>query len=145
MVDNCQLGVATETTLIQDGNGDATITASFRADPPFEGQAYGLQLPTLFGEENVNIQVGNFGGGAIVTGFIAHTGFAQSVPVDLTGVERILLRLELQDSTNRVFPSFSINNGITFTPIALPPTATVFTPSGQNRAFVSVFGSVVVD
>ena len=145
LVDNCQLGIVTGSTLLQDGEGDAVITASFRADPPVPGQAYGVQLVTLGGGENVNIQLGGSGAGTVVVGFVVQTGFVQTVPVDLTGVERILLRLEFQDSTNRVFPSFSINNGITFTPIALPPTATVFTPSGQNRAFVSLFGSVIAD
>jgi len=56
--DSCSLGAATGNTLLDDGAGDAVITASFRADVPEIGQGYGMVLVTFNGTtEAVNIQV----------------------------------------------------------------------------------------
>jgi len=64
----------------------------------------------------------------------------QQVPINLTGVQRLLLRLNFDDVTNQVTHSFSTDGGITFTTIALTQPGTVMTTGTQ--AVVSVFGSV---
>jgi len=147
LVDNCQLGSQSASTPLRDGAGNAVITASFRADVPLPGQGYGLQLFTsgivLGTNEIIGIAVSDCGfAGPCVSGSIVLTGFHQTVPVNLSGVARILLRLTLDDNTNHVTPSFSTDGELTFTDIPLPASATVFT--GSNQAAVSVFGSVVV-
>lgn len=70
------------------------------------------------------------------------TQFVNSVPVNLTGVNRIILRLTFDDATNQVTHSFSINDGATFTTIPVSVPGKVLT-TGPD-AIVSVFGSVAV-
>jgi hypothetical protein len=111
------------------------ITASFRADVPGPGQGAGLQLFTLGTNEIVNI---NFSIGPLVVALA--NGQVQFVPVDLTGVQRVMLRLTFNDATNQVTHSFSLNGGATFTDIVFPQPGKVMTTGSQ--ALVSVFGSV---
>ncbi|MGE4096171.1 MAG: M23 family metallopeptidase [Candidatus Binatia bacterium] len=139
LTDNVHLGLQTGTTRLKDGGGNSVITASFRADIPPQGQGYGLQLYTFGTNEIVNIQVGSCGASACVTGL--YTGpplVTKTVPISLSGVQFIIFRLVLNDTTNQVAPSFSINGGATFTEIALPTPGRIF--SSNNQAIVSVFG-----
>ena len=136
LVDSCFLGG----THLERGSGNAVVTASFRADRPRSDQAYGLQLFTMATQEVVNIQVSNCGARSCVLGLVAQTGFVSSAPVDLNGVATIFLRLTLDGNTGHVVPSFSTDEHGSFTPIALPASAKVFT--GANQAGISVFGSV---
>lgn len=145
LLDNCQLGVETQTTLLQDEGGNSVIDASFRADVPLPRQAYGL---TLFGfgpdDAFVTVQVSNCGPGACVAG-TSRSGRGTrptKIPVDLTGVSRIILRIALNDATNEAIPSFSTNAGLTFTELPLVVPETFFTGSAQ--AAVGVFGFVVL-
>ena len=143
LVDNCILGLNSPAFRLNDGSGNSVITASFRADVPLPGQAYGLQLFTTTTSELVNIQMRNSGSGPVLTALVQSASGAQTsqqVPVSLTMVQRVLLRLTFDDSTNHVTHSFSTDGGITFTAIALPQPGTVMTTGSQ--AVVSVFGSV---
>lgn len=137
--DNCQLGGLTGTTRVRDGLGNATITAVFRADEPLPGHGYGLLLFTSNGDF-AQIQVSHQDEGTRVT-----AGGSAGPPVDgrnvnLDGVARIVLRLEFDDVTNGVSPSFSIDGGTTFT--ALTPPGDGVLP-GFDDAIVGFFGHVV--
>lgn len=142
LTDNMHLGLQSQSTLVRDGQGAATITASFRADIPLQGEAYALQLYTFGSNDVNNVQVGSCGTGACVFG-VSTAGFSAGVPVNLTGVSRIFLRLDLDDDTNTVVASFSTagpNQG--FIQVPLPQPARVFT--SDFRAVVSVAGSVAI-
>jgi hypothetical protein len=140
LIDNCALGLNAPVFRLNDGSGNSVITASFRADVPGPGQGAGLQLFTFGTNEIVNI---NFSTGPFVVA-VAHPAngpqSVQAVPIDLTGVQRVMLRLTLNDSTNQVTHSYSLNGGATFTDIVLPQPGRVMTTGSQ--AVVSVFGSV---
>jgi subtilisin family serine protease len=136
LIDNCYLALNVPTFRIVDGGGDAVITASFRADVPGPGQGAGLQLFTFETNEIVNM---NFSTGSSIVA-LASPGVFQSVPVNLAGVQRVMLRLTFRDSTNEVTHSFSLDNGATFTNFVFPQPGKVMTTGSQ--AIVSVFGSV---
>jgi hypothetical protein len=143
LVDNFILGQQDERFRLQDGSGGSDIRAAFQADAPLEEQAYGLQLCTVGTDELVNIQVENCGTGSCVKGL--YTGpplVTQTVPINLAGVQQIILRLALSDATNQVVPSFSLDGGAMFAEIALPTPGRVFTNADQ--AEVSVFASARV-
>lgn len=146
LVDNCGLGLRPASPYrLTDGQGGARIEATFRADAPLPEQSYGLQVFTYQANDVVNIQVG--GGCGTLSCVTALSTFpsvvTQTVPVDLTGVGRITLRLAIDDATNGVTHSFSVDGGRTFREIALPTPARTFT-SGSTQAVVGVFGSVIV-
>lgn len=147
VVDNVALGLTDEGFRLHDGAGTADIRAAFRVDPLVPGAGFGLQLVTFGTNELVNIGVGGSGTEASVTaGYFPDPGtpvFSAPVPINLAGVERITLRLVLDDATNQVTPSFSLDGGTNFTPIAIPGGGRVFT-SG-NQALVSIFGSTQID
>jgi hypothetical protein len=63
----------------------------------------------------------------------------ENVALDLTGVKRVFLRLDYNDTTNQVTQSFS-TNGSVFTTVSVPQPGTVMTTGPQ--ALTSVFGSV---
>jgi hypothetical protein len=140
LIDNCALGLNAPAFRLNDGSGNSVITASFRADVPGPGQGAGLQLFTFGTNEIVNI---NFSTGPFVVA-VAHPAngpqSVQAVPIDLTGVQRVMLRLTFNDATNQVTHSYSLNGGVTFTDIVLPQPGKVMTTGSQ--AVVSVFGSV---
>jgi len=128
---------------LEDGKGDAVIEASFRADKPLPTQGYALQVYTYTANDVVNIQVTGGCGGLTCVFAYAPSGLSEPIAVDLTGVERIILRFRLADNTNELAPSFSTDGGSTFTTINLPVPATTFT-SGSSEAIVSVVGSVAL-
>lgn len=140
LVDNCILGQDATSFRLNDGSGNSVITASFRADVPGPGQGAGLQLFTFGTNEIVNI---NFSTGPFVVAVANPASGPQSVqavPIDLTGIQRVMLRLTFNDSTNQVTHSYSLNGGATFIDIPLPQPGRVMTSGSQ--AVVSVFGSV---
>jgi hypothetical protein len=114
----------------------------FRADVPGPGQGAGLQLFTFGTNTNEIVNI-NFSTGPFVVA-VAHPAngpqSVQAVPIDLTGVQRVMLRLTFNDSTNQVTHSYSLNGGATFIDIPLPQPGKVMTTGSQ--ALVSVFGSV---
>lgn len=121
---------------LTDGAGDAVVTASFRADDPGQAAA-GLQIFTLGGNEIVNM---NFSGPGPFVVALARPGVFQDAPLNLTGVQRIMLRLTFHDSTNEVTHAFSLDNGLTFTNFVFPQPGKVMTTG--NQAIVSFFASV---
>ena len=136
--DNCQLDVSPATRVL-DGSGSATITAVFRADDPLPGQLYALLLFTS--THFAQIQVSHQDEGTRVT-----AGGSGGAPVDgqnvnLDGVARIFLRLEFDDTTNGVSPSFSIDGGRTFT--SLTPPGDGLLPD-FDHAIVAFAGAVVL-
>jgi hypothetical protein len=146
LVANCHLGLQAPAFRLNKGSGNSTITASFRADTPVLGQAYGLQLITFGTNELVNIETGGSGGTDTIITALAQSAslsrVTQSVRVNLTGVSRIIFRLVYtDDATNRVTTSYSLDDG-PFTEIVLPQPGIVMTTG--NQAVVSVFGSVQV-
>ena len=142
LVDNCFLGLDATGYRFNKGSGGATITASFRADAPLPAQAYGLQLFTVGTDELVSTFVTNNGAGPVV-GALTKTATdvvtVENVPLNLTGAQRVFLRLTYNDSTNQVAQSFS-TDGSTFTTVSVPQPGTVMTTGTQ--ALTSVFGSV---
>ncbi len=142
LVDNCILGQDAPAFRLNDGSGNSVITASFRADVPGPGQGAGLQLFTFGTNTNETVNI-NFSTGPFVVAVSQPANGPQSVqavPIDLTGVQRVMLRLTFNDATNEVTHSFSLNGGATFTDIPLPQPGRVMTTGSQ--ATVSVFGSV---
>jgi hypothetical protein len=141
LVDNCQLGVEAPVLRLNKGAGNSVVTASFRADTPAQGQLYGLQLFTFGTSEFVNVQVTSKATGVSVFAQAGPTNASNSLPVtlNLTGIQRILLRLVFDDATSRVTALFSIDGGTTFTQLAMPPTAQVMTSGSQG--IVAVFGA----
>ena len=93
-------------------------------------------------DELVSTFVTNNGAGPVV-GALTKTATdvvtVENVPLNLTGAQRVFLRLTYNDSTNQVAQSFS-TDGITFTTVSVPQPGTVMTTSSQ--ALTSVFGSV---
>jgi hypothetical protein len=141
LVDNCILGQDATAFRLNDGSGNSVITASFRADVPGPGQGAGLQLFTA-GPTNEIVNI-NFSTGPLVVAVAQPNNGPQSVqavPIDLTGVQRVMLRLTFNDATNQVTHSYSLNGGATFIDIVLPQPGKVMTTGSQ--AVVSVFGSV---
>jgi len=101
-----------------------------------------LQLFTYGTNTNELVNI-NFSNGPVVVALVQPaTGpqAVQAVPIDLTGVQRVMLRLTFNDSTNQVTHSYSLNGGATFTDIVFPQPGKVMTIGSQ--ATVSVFGSV---
>ena len=142
LVDNCILGQNANAFRLNDGSGNSVITASFRADVPSTGQGAGLQLFTFGMNTNELVNI-NFSPGPVVVALVQPASgpqSTQSVPINLTGVQRVMLRLTFNDSTNQVTHSFSVNGGATFTDIVFPQPGKVMTTGSQ--AVVSVFGSV---
>jgi hypothetical protein len=142
LVDNCILGQNAAAFRLNDGSGNSVITASFRVDVPSTGQGAGLQLFTFGTNTNELVNI-NFSTGPSVVALVQPASgpqFAQSVPINLTGVQRVMLRLTFNDATNQVTHSYSLNGGATFTDIVLPQPGKVMTTGSQ--AVVSVFGSV---
>jgi hypothetical protein len=139
-VDNCQLGAQALAFRLNRGAGNAVITASFRADSPLSGQGYGLQLFTNGTDELVNIQV--TGSGGVFVSAVTDPNFSNvvAVPVTLTGLQPLMLRLAYDDKTSLVTPSFSVDGGNNFTQISLPQPAVAMTKGSQG--IVSVFGVV---
>ena len=141
-MDNCFLGLDATAYRFNKDSGGATITASFRADAPLPAQAYGLQLFTLGTDELVSIFVTNNGAGPVI-GALTKTAsdvvMVENVPLNLTSVQRVFLRLTYNDFTNQVTQSFS-TNGTTFTMVSVSQPGTVMTTGSQ--ALTSVFGSV---
>lgn len=131
---------------LRDGAGDAVITASFRADVPVAGTGYGFQVFTTDNSgELVNMQIGRSGDFAVLSATVESPGGSrvnQSMPLDLSGINRILLRLIFDDATNCVTSSFSTNGGSSFTEIVPPLPGTIMT--GGSEAIVSVFGFAVI-
>jgi len=110
---------------LNEGAGSSVITASFRADVPIADQQYGLQIFDFGAEELVNVLVGRCDTQLCITGlYVPPSGqanrVAQSVFVDLAGVQRVLLRLTFTDGTNRVVPSFSLNGGASLQTLPFP-------------------------
>jgi hypothetical protein len=146
LVDNCFLGLQTGPEFrLKEGSGNAVISASFRADIPLQGQGAGLQLFTLGTDELVNMNFSFSGSSTTVVALVQPTPgtqFVNSVPVNLTGVSRIILRLTFDDTTNQVRHSFSTDGGGTFTTIPVSVPGKVLTTGPE--AIVSVFGSVAI-
>jgi hypothetical protein len=144
LVDNCGLGLRHDAVYrLVDGHGNAVIDGSFRADAPLPTQGYGLQVFTYTANDVINIQVsGGCGALSCVTALATLPSFVtETVPVDLAGVHRIILRLQVDDATNQVSHSFSTDGGASFTTITLPSPVATFT-SGSSEAVVSVVGSM---
>lgn len=144
LVDNCFLGQLTGTTRLVRGRGDAVATAAFRADVPTADQGYGIQIVTIGSSEGVNIQVGSDPLGSAPRSVVITSARGGAPPnarvvVDFTGVDDVLLRLELRDANGEVVPSFSTDGGSTFH--GLPSPGGVF--GASNEAMVSVFGFMV--
>ena len=148
LVDHCILGLDDAKAIwrIRDSYGNATITASFRADTPLPNQAYGLQLIAFSPgpqQEIVNIQVEASGSGSVVYAVAEPAGGGSPiglVPVNLIGISHIMLRLVFNDISNTVNYSFSINSGATFSAIPVSQPGRVL--SGWPEGVVSVFGAV---
>jgi len=138
----CQLGVRPGVGPLRDGQGNAIITASFRADEVEPGQAYGVRLVTGGSNEAVDIKVeGSAAGGGVISTAtnVAGAEIARSTPVNLPPIQNVQFRLVFDDATNRVLPSFSLDEGKSFTNIELPPTARVM--SAATETIVSIIGS----
>ena len=104
--------------------------------------AYGLQLFTLGTDELVSVFVSNNGAGPVIGALTKTAGgivTVENLPLDLTGAQRVFLRLDYNDARNQVTQSFS-TNGSTFTTVSVPQPGTVMTTGTQ--ALASVFGSV---
>lgn len=101
-------------SLLTDGRGNSTITASFRADTPrvstFGSEYYRLGI---YGGRyvSINVRPGSTPGAASVTAQTSDFAIYDRVDVDLSAAvgNRIWLRLFFDDATNTVTPSFSIN------------------------------------
>jgi len=93
-------------------------------------------------DELVSVFVSNNGAGPVIGALTKTAGgivTVENLPLDLTGAQRVFLRLDYNDARNQVTQSFS-TNGSTFTTVSVPQPGTVMTTGTQ--ALASVFGSV---
>lgn len=143
--------------LIQDGGGDLEYITSFRPDTPnpFPNfSIYGISIiddfePPFFESSVLQIQPGA-PGQTLISAFRSAQippgpTITNFTPINLSGLTDITLKLRFEDATNRVFPSFSIDNGVTFTPLRNPDNSLFFIPAftvpGQTQAAVQVFAA----
>jgi hypothetical protein len=103
---------------LRDGYGNSEIMGVFRADPPEQvGQFYGIGIenspPGVL--ERVSLLVGKRADEKIVVSVVDHTGTLLAgdlVTPSSNGF--IILKLFIDDVLNRVYASYSIDNGITY-------------------------------
>ncbi len=121
--------------VLEDGEGDATIVATFRADVPVPFQHYGVRLLSLdSGNEQVGISVVSFDNRPHIDVDAPLLGFAQLVPIDLDGKSRIELRMHVNDATNHVSMSYRLDGGSLIS-LAFPSEAKIFTDF-PHQAFI---------
>jgi hypothetical protein len=126
--------------LLTDGGGNSQITVAFRADVPSTGQYYGIGIQNAGSplRESIAISVTTGNDGRPRVHVNDHTGAALASDfVLLPSGGFILLRLFVDDATNRVFASYSIDNGNTYRAFAqhgtifnVTPGASVFAQGG---------------
>ena len=110
--------------ILVDGLGDVEFEAGFRADIPSDAPA-----SSLYGIKIVDDQLGPFLQAVIIQAQADDTGqtvirayrstpnddgISIETPIDLAAVSRIDLKLEFLDDADLVFPSYSIDGGITY-------------------------------
>lgn len=105
--------------VLRDGAGNSSITASFRATVPHEEQFYTLSTvntgPGLLESLSIGVAKGPDGNTYVFTN--DNTGAITAYDrVTLPASGFILFRLFVNDPTNHVLASYSINNGATFIP-----------------------------
>ena len=109
------------TPRLTDGAGNSTITVTFRADEVLPGQFYGFGVsndtPSLTEStaETITFSRNADGstGGVRVNNALGQ-GTAFDALANLAGIQRITLRLKINDANNTVMPSYSVDNGATF-------------------------------
>ncbi|MGQ0723131.1 MAG: hypothetical protein ACT4PE_16395, partial [Candidatus Eiseniibacteriota bacterium] len=144
LVRHCVLGQTSSAFIshLRREAGDAVVTASFRGDLPEERQNYGLQIAGT--DEVTNIQAGWCGNTfcihALYRRSFSELSVFQTVFVSLGSASRVIFRLVIQASANRVLTQYSLDNGSTFMQVDPPQPGAVFTKG--DFASVSVFGAI---
>lgn len=103
---------------LTDGAGSSTIMATFRADQVLPGQFYAVGVSndtSTLTQSTAEAIISRSTDGSMALRVNDATGRTDAfTPINLTGVQRIILRLKVNDTNNTVMPSYSIDDGATF-------------------------------
>ena len=144
--------------ILVDGLGDAEFEVGFRADIPSEAPAashYGIKIVDdsrgpFFEAVIIQVQRGDTGE-TVIRAYRSRPnddGTSIQTSIDLAPLSRIDLKLHFRDTVDRIFPSYSVDGGTTYSSILNPDGSDFSVPAfpvvGRTTALFQVFSTEAI-